>query len=509
MTDYGPRRWWALGALVLAMLTIGLDTTVLSVALPNLATDLHASSSQLQWFTDAYTLVLAAILLPAGMLGDRFGRKKLLLAALVVFGVASALCAYSSSSGELIAARAMLGLGAAFMMPLSMAVLPVIFPPQERGRAIAIWVSSTAVGLPLGPILGGWLLDNFWWGSVFLINVPLVVIGIVVVAILLPESRSTQQRSLDFVGMAISSVGLLGITYGCITAGEKGWGNAESLATLLAGLALLAAFVGWERRVREPLVDLALFRSASFSWGTGLSVVINFAMFGLLFAMPQFFRAVNGTDALGSGLRLLPMIGGLLVATRLVERVVKAFGVKAALALGFAIVAVALGMGAFTRVHTGYGYAAIWIGLMGLGMGFVLPAAMNAAMSTLSAERSGTGSAMVQALRQVGGTIGVAILGTVLSSGYRGRLDVSGLSDPVAHEVRENAQSGATVAGQLRSAPLLHSVRSAFVHGMDVMLWVSCGLAATGLVLALIFMPRGTAVGTAESEAAESAYETV
>jgi hypothetical protein len=330
-----------------------------------------------------------------------------------------------------------------------------------------------------------------------------------VVAILLPESRSTQQRSLDVVGMALSSVGLLGITYGCITAGEKGWGNAEALATLLAGLALLAAFIGWERHTREPLVDLALFRVASFSWGTALSVVINFAMFGLLFAMPQFFRAVNGTDALGSGLRLLPMIGGLLVATRLVERVIGAVGVKLTLALGFAIVATALGLGALTRVHTGYGYASIWIAGMGLGMGFVLPTAMNAAMGALSAERSGTGSAMVQALRQVGGTIGVAILGTVLSSGYRGRVEVGGLPESAAHAVRENAQSGAAVAEQLRSAPLLASVRSAFVHGMDVMLWVSCGLAATGLALALLFMPRGTPAGQAESETAESAYEAV
>jgi EmrB/QacA subfamily drug resistance transporter len=509
MTISSARRWWALGALVLAMLTIGLDTTVLSVALPNLATDLHASNSELQWFTDAYTLVLAAVLLPAGMLGDRFGRKRLLIAALLLFGVASAASAYSQSSGQLIAARAVLGLGAAFMMPLSMAVLPVLFPPAERGKAIAIWVTSTAVGLPLGPILGGWLLDNFWWGSVFLINVPLVIIGVIVVAWLIPESRSTQRRGLDPVGMVGSSVGLLGVTYGCIAAGEKGWTNAEALSTLLAGLVLLGAFVLWERRIRQPLLDLALFRSPSFTWGTLLSVMINFSMFGLLFAMPQFFRAVGGTDALGSGVRLLPMIGGLIVGTRIVERLVDRTGAKATVAVGFTIVAAGLAMGALTGVHTGYGYASIWIAALGVGMGFVMPTAMNAAMGTLTAERSGAGSAMMQSMRQVGGTIGVAVLGTVLASAYRGQLDLAGLPPAAAHAVRDNAQSGVAVAQQAHSPALLESIRSAFVHGMDVMLWASCGIAVVAVVLAVLFLPRASQVGPVRAERAESEYETV
>lgn len=509
MTEYGPRRWWALGALVLAMLTIGLDTTVLSVALPNLATDLHASSSQLQWFTDAYTLVLAAVLLPAGMLGDRFGRKRLLLVALALFGAASAMCAYADSSGMLIAARALLGLGAAFMMPLSMAVLPVIFPPHERSRAITIWVTSTALGLPLGPILGGWLLDNFWWGSVFLINVPLVAIGLVVVGVLLPESRSEKRRRIDLVGMAASSVGLLGVTYGCITAGEKGWGNAEALGTLLAGLAVLGAFIAWERRIRQPLLDLSLFGNASFRWGTILSVVVNFAMFGLLFAMPQFFRAVEGTDALGSGLRLLPMIGGLLVGTRVGEQIAKQYGAKVAVAVGFAIITAGLVVGAFTAVHTGYGYAAGWIAALGAGMGFVMPVAMGAAVGALEAERSGAGSAMMQALRQVGGTIGVAILGTVLSSGYRGRLDLAGLPPGARDAIRDSAQSGTAVAHQLRAPALLHDIRDAFVHGMDQMLWVSVALAALGVVLAVLFLPRGQAARPVEVNRPESTYEPV
>src|SRR4051795_10683455 len=220
-------RWYALAALALSTLAIGLDTTILSVALPTLSRDLHASTGDLQWFTNAYLLVLAAVLPPAGMLGDRFGRKKLLLGALFVFGAASAACAWSASTGQLIAARTALGLGAAVLMPLSGAVLTVLFEDKDRSKALSVWLTASALGIPLGPLLGGWLLDNFWWGSVFLINVPLVAIALVAVGVLLPKSRSEQRRRIDLVGMAGSSLGLLGVTYGCIAAGEKGWGNAE------------------------------------------------------------------------------------------------------------------------------------------------------------------------------------------------------------------------------------------------------------------------------------------
>src|SRR5574340_91572 len=217
LSNTSRKPWWALFALAVAMLTIGLDITVLTVALPTLAVQLGATPAQLQWFTTAYTLVLAAALLPAGALGDRFGRKKLLLGALVLFGIASLACAYAGSSGQLIAARAVLGLAAAAMMPLSMAVLPVLFPyPDDRSRAFTVWVTATAIGLPLGPILGGWLLQHFWWGSVFLINVPLVVIGACAVAVLVPESRSSEPVAIDGLGVVLSGLGLTALTYGFI-----------------------------------------------------------------------------------------------------------------------------------------------------------------------------------------------------------------------------------------------------------------------------------------------------
>src|SRR5262245_37351793 len=321
MTVLGSRRWWALGALALALLVVGLDATVLSIALPTLSTELHASTGQLQWFVDAYLLVLAAALLPAGLLGDRFGRKKLLLAALAVFGVASLACAYASSAGALTGARVVLGLSAAFLMPLSLDVLPVLFSPGERPRALGLRVPASAASFPIGPIVGGWLLDNFWWGSVFLINVPVVILGLIAVAMLVPESRNPHAARLDVGGALTSSLGLAGLTYGFIEAGEKGWGSAASLGAMAAGVVMLWAFVAWQRRITrrpggQPLVDLGLFRSGSFTWGTILATLMNFALFGLLFAMPQYFQAVKGTDALGVGLRLLPLIGGLVVGAR-------------------------------------------------------------------------------------------------------------------------------------------------------------------------------------------------
>jgi MFS transporter, DHA2 family, multidrug resistance protein len=515
MNALGSRKWWALGALALALLVVGLDGTVLSIALPILSTQLHASTGQLQWFVDAYLLVLAAALLPAGLLGDRFGRKKLLLAALAVFGVASLACAYASAAGMLVAARSVLGLSAAFLMPLSMAVLPVLFTPQERPRALGIWVTATAISFPIGPIVGGWLLDNFWWGSVFLINVPVVVLGLIAVAVLVPESRNPNPARLDVIGALTSSLGLAGISYGFIEAGEKGWGNAGALAAMAAGVVMLGVFVAWQRRFRrrphgQPLIDLDLFRSASFTWGTILATLMNFALFGLLFAMPQYFQAVNGSDALGTGLRLLPLVGGLLVGARVGGRLAPRAGAKLVVAGGFVLLVAGLVAGARTGTGSGYGFAAIWITVVGLGAGFAMPTALDAAIGALSAARSGVGSGLIQAVRQVGSAIGVAVLGTVLNSSYRGHLDVAGLPAQAAGAVRESVAAGVEVARQVGSSSLLDLVRAAFVHGMDAMLWVCAGLAVVGVVLALALLPsRSTPIVRASETRAESEPEVV
>jgi EmrB/QacA subfamily drug resistance transporter len=497
------RRWWALGALALSVLVVGLDLTVLNLALPTLGVQLHASTSDLQWFIDSYSLVLAAALLPAGLLGDRFGRKKMLIVGLVVFAVASLACAYSQSSGELVAARAVLGLGAAVILPLSIAVIPVLFTPEERPKAIAVVMGAVFIGYPVGPLLGGWLLDNFWWGSVFLINVPVIALALIAVTLLMPESRSERRPRLDLAGVVISSLGLTSLTYGVIQAGQDGWGDATALATMAGGVVILAAFVAWERRVSrrpggQPLVQLTLFQSAGFTWGTILSTLVSFALFGILFAMPLYFRDVRGLDSFGAGLRLLPMIGGMVVGmvagTRLQSAPSRSgLSPKALVASGFAVMAAALAAGALTSIDSGTGFGAAWFAAAGAGLGLAMPSAMNAALGALSAERSGAGSSLIQALRQVGATLGAAILGTLLSSAYQARLDVTGLPAAAADAAKSGVSGGVEVARSLGSAPLLRSVEVAFVHGMDVMLWCCAGIALAAALLALAFLPRQTA----------------
>ena len=525
MAENTGRKWWALVAIAASVLVVGLDLTVLNLALPTIAVNLHASTSDLQWISDSYSLVLAAAMLPAGMLGDRLGRKKVLLVALVLFGLSSAACAYASGTGELIAARAVLGIGAAAIFPLSLSVIPVLFAPEERQKAIALMASATFISFPIGPIVGGYLLDHFWWGSVFLINVPVVTLAVIAVTFLLPESRSEQRLGVDIPGVILSSAGLAGLTYGFIKAGQDGWSDAAATGTIAAGIAVLALFVAWENWLTgrgragtggsfrggtiRPLIELRLFRSAGFTWGTILATLVSFAMFGIFFAMPLYFQEVRGVNAMGSGLRLLPMIGGMIVGmiggTRLAsprrapeglrEPMVTA---KALVTVGFAIMAAALAVGATTSVISGTGFAAAWFAVFGLGLGLAMPQAMNAALSALSAEGSGAGSALISAMRQVGATIGVAILGTVLNSVYRGHLDVTGLPAAVANAAKSSVVAGVAIADRLGSAALLDSVRHAFVVGMDTMLWICGGIALVSAILAMIFLPR-RAGGAAES----------
>lgn len=502
-------RWWALAALALTTLTVALDTTVLSVALPTLAGDLRASTGDLQWFTTSYLLVLAAALLPAGMLGDRFGRKRMLFGGLVVFGLASVACAYATTSGQLIAARVALGLGAAVLMPLTSAVLTVLFDHDERPRALTVWVTASALGIPLGPLVGGWLLDTFWWGSVFLINAPLVLLAITAVALWVPESHGDRARRFDPLGVLLSAAGLVVLTFGVIDAGERSWTDARSLALIAGGLALLAAFVAWQRRAPAPLVDLALFRSRGFTWGTILATIASFAMLGLLFTLPQLFQGVLGTDALGTGLRLLPVIGGLMVGARVAGRLVPRLGAKVLVAAGLLLMAAAMLAGTATDPGTGYGYTAVWITAAGLGLGLTMPPSMNAALGALSPERSGVGSALIQAARQVGSAIGVAVLGSVLNAGYRDQVDVSGLSGPAADAVRDSAASGVAVAGRLGSTGLLDSVRAAFTHGMGQSLLVAAAIALLGAVLALVFLPSGRTAPRPPEEVAPLAESVV
>jgi MFS transporter, DHA2 family, multidrug resistance protein len=517
----GARKWWALGGLTLGVLAVGLDATVLSVALPTLAADLHASATDLQWFVSAYTLALAVGLLPGGLLGDRFGRKRMMLIALAAFGVGSLACAYSPNPAAFIAARTFLGLSAGFMIPLVLSVVTVMFTDEERTKAVSVWAAANFLALPIGPILGGWLLSNYWWGWVFLMNLPVVVVGLIAVVALVPESRAAQRPGLDPLGMAGSCCGLAVLIYGFIAAGQYGWSSATAIAAMAAGVLILAGFVAWELRLTrrpggQPLVDLSLFRSVRFTWGTILQAFGIFAMFGLLFAAPQFFQAVLGVNAMGSGIRLLPMMGGLALGAGLADRVAKRATAKLTVALGFAILTTGLVLGATMTAASGEGFIAGWTAVAGLGFGLALATAASAALVDLPKENAGVGSAVMQAVQKTGAPLASAVLGSVLIAGYQSQLHLAGLPAAAASAVHDSVFAGLAVAHKLGSAQLADAVRAAFVHGIDLMLWVSAGVAVVAIILALAFLPwRATtaappAAATEEgAEGAESAHERV
>jgi EmrB/QacA subfamily drug resistance transporter len=492
--DASNRRWWALGAVSLAVLAVGLDGTVLSIALPTLAIKLHASESDLQWFSSVYLLVLAAAMLPAGLLGDRYGRKKVMLISLALFGLGSAACAAATSSVGFIAARVLLGCGGAGVIVMALSALTVLFSEQERPRAVGVWSSANFLAFPIGPIVGGWLLTHAWWGWVFLINIPVVIVGLVAVTALVPESRARRRPRVDLVGVVASVAGLVGVTYGLIEAGRHGWGSPTAFASIAGGLVVLAAFVAWERRLSaipggEPLIDPALFRSKAYTWGVILIAVAILAMMGVLFTMPQFFQGVVGTDAMGSGLRLLPLVAGLVAGAIPADRVARRLGPKLTVAGGFAALALGLAVGATTRVDSSGWFVAAWMALVGVGMGLALATASSAALSELSAERSGIGSAVLQAVNKTGGPLGTAVLGSFLSAGYLAGLHVAGLPAAAARAARDSIFVGVAVADRLHSAALLHSARAAFVDGMDRSFVVCAAIALSGMVLALLFLP--------------------
>ena len=486
-------RWLALAGISLGLLAVGLDVTVLSLALPTLAGSLHATESQLQWFVTAYTLALTAAMLPAGLLGDRHGRRRVMLAALVLFGVASAGCALAPDAIGFIVARALLGVAGAAMVVMALSIITVMFDEAERPRAIGIWGAANFLALPLGPIVGGWMLANLWWGWVFFVNVPVVVLGIVAVVLLVPESRSTRRPAIDWPGVVGSSAGLTLLMYGIIEAGRVGWADAGTIGPLFAGALVVVAFVGWELRLAAtggtPLVDLALFRSRSFTGGVIHAAVGIFGLAGLLFTMPQLWQGVQGLDAQGAGFRLLPVIAGLVAAAVLADRLAARAGTRVTVIAGLLLLAAGLGIGSTISVTSGDGFVAAWMSVAGLGAGLVLATAASAAMVELDVEHSGVGSALVQAVVKLGPAFGAALLGSVMNDAYRNAVPVTGLPADVAALVQSSVFAGLAVAQQAGSEALAAAVRVAFVDALGDALRVAGIVALAGAPVALALLP--------------------
>ncbi|WP_405731986.1 DHA2 family efflux MFS transporter permease subunit [Streptomyces sp. NBC_00028] len=484
-----PRRWWALAALVASMLTLGFDTTILNVALPTMAADLGASTGQQQWMADAYVVVFAALMLPAGLLGDRFGRRRMLITGLVIFLAGSLIGALAGDVNWVIAARAVMGVGAALVTPLALSVLPTLFSRDEQPKATAIVSAASALGLPLGPIIGGWLLNHFWWGSVFLVNVPMAAIGIAACVFLLPETRDPASPRVDALATALTATGLGALVYAIIEAPARGWGDPLVVATLVASVALITALVLRERRAERPMLDMTLLAHRGFLFNTIAATLVMFVLSGLLFVLPPYLQAVLGSDAFGTGLRLLPMMGGILIASRTAPQAAVRFGGRATVSAGLVVLAFAAFLGSRTTVDSGYGYTALWLSVTGLGFGFALMPAMGNALGALPRDRAGSGSGLLMTLRQVGGAIGIALLGSLLAGTFQDRLDVTGLPDRAADTAGESVVAAHLVAERTGSADLAASANSAYVHGMGVVLLV-CGVAAlVSALLAAAFLP--------------------
>ncbi|MEU0350912.1 DHA2 family efflux MFS transporter permease subunit [Streptomyces sp. NPDC006237] len=499
------RRWWALAALGVGVLTLGFDITIMNVALPTIATDLSAGTDALQWMVNAYVLVLAGLMLACGALGDRYGRKRLIQAGLLVFALASALAAWADTAGVLIAARALMGVGGAVLMPIAFAVVAVLFAPHERGRAVAVLVMGVGAGIPLGPIIGGYLLEHFWWGSIFLINVPLAALAMVAIALLLPESRDPAPPRPDVPGGLLSTAGLVALVYGLIEAPGRGWGAPLVLAALAVGTALLAVFVRWELRTPEPMIDLRLFRRAQFLWGSLAGVLVTFGMLGLLFAVPQYLQLVRGYDALGTGLRLLPMIGGLILGAPAGEKLAARTGYRVPVTAGLLVVAGGLAAGAATEVDSGYGFVAAWLAVVGLGIGMALSPAMEAVLGALPPERSGSGTAITMTLRQAGGALGVAVLGSLLAQGYTDKLAApTDLPGPAADAARDSVAGALAVAERLNLPSLADSAKDAYVHGMTLVLLTTAAMTLLSAALTALFL-RGRPAPSTEAPAERAA----
>ena len=482
------RRWWTLAVMCLSLMVIGVDNTILNVALPTLVREVRATTSELQWIVDAYTLVFAGLLLTAGSLGDRFGRRRALAVGLAVFGAGSVASALAGSAGQLILTRAVMGIGGALIMPATLSIISNVFTePAERARAIAVWAGFSAMGIAIGPLSGGWLLEHFWWGSVFMVNIPIVALALVGGRLFVPESKDPAPRGVDPVGALLSIVGLGALVWAIIEAPVHGWTDPLTVAAFGVGAVLLAAFVAWELHTDHPMLDVHFFANPRFSAASTAVTLVFFALFGSMFLQTQYLQFVLGYSALEAGLRVAPIALVLMVAAPLSARLVERAGTKVVVAAGLATVAAALVVLSFATVTSGYGPVLVSMLVMGVGMGLTMAPATESIMGSLPRAKAGVGSAVNDTTRQVGGALGVAILGSLLASTYG-----SSLGSAVPAAARASVGAALDVAAGLggeQGSALASAARSAYVDGMSVGVLVAAAAALLGSVIAVAFLP--------------------
>ncbi len=487
-------RWKTLGVLSLSLVIIGLDNTILNVALPTLQADFSASASTLQWMVDSYLLVFAGLLLVFGTLGDRLGRKLALQAGVAIFGLASLGALIAETSGHVILIRSLMGVGAAMIMPATLSIIANVFPPEERGKAIGIWAALAAIGIGLGPLAGGLLLEWFDWSAVFLVNVPVALAAVLLGIRLVPESRDPHPGSFDVAGAILSTAGFTVLVYAVIEAPEEGWGSVLILGLLAGAAGLLAAFVWWERRTLHPMLDLGFFRNASFSVGTLAVSAAFFSLLGGIFALTQYLQFAHGYSAIEAGAVMTPIALGLVIGAGSSSRAVERIGTARVVATGLTGLAIVLASTLLWTADTGLVALLPWFFLLALSMGWVMAPATEAVVSAVPPAKSGVASATNTVARMVSGALGVAVVGSLVNSLYADDIEpaLSGLPAPAREAAGESIGAANAVAGQLppeAGSSLLASAGDAFVGAMATGLLVAAALSAAAAVIVVRALP--------------------
>jgi EmrB/QacA subfamily drug resistance transporter len=490
------RRWLVLGVMCLSLLLIVMDNTIVNVALPTLQRDLDASTTQLQWIVDAYILVFAGLLLTMGSLGDRFGRRGALAIGLSVMGAGSILSSFANDADQLIATRALMGVGGALIMPATLSIITNVFTDRkERAQAIAIWAATAGAAVAIGPVTGGWLLEHFWWGSVFLVNVPVVVVALVLGQLFVPTSRDPAAPPVDVVGALLSIAGLVALVWAIIE-GPGGWTDPEILGGFALAAVLLGIFVLWERRTRFPMLNMSFFRNPRFSAASAAIMLTFFAMFGSLFLLTQFLQSILGYTPLEAGIRLLPMAGVMIVVSPLSAKVVERIGSKIVVATGLTVGAVGLILASRLTVGASYPEVLAALVVLAAGLALVMPSATESIMGSLPLAKAGVGSAVNDTTRQVGGALGVAVLGSVMSSTYGPRVTDALNGFPVSSEqataIHDQIGAAMQAASEIGGEPgrtLADVASRAFADGMSTAFIIGATALALGAVIVTLFLP--------------------
>jgi EmrB/QacA subfamily drug resistance transporter len=488
------RRWWTLGVLALSLVIIGLDNTILNVAIPTLQNDLSATASELQWMVDSYVLVFAGLLLTMGAIGDRFGRGGALASGLAIFGAASLIASQTTTATQLISARAVMGIGAALIMPATLSIITDVFPREERGRAIGIWAGVAGAGIGLGPIVGGFLLEYFSWGSVFLVNVPIVLVALIGGYYLVPSSRDPEATPLDLKGAALSMIAISALVYSIIEGPAEGWTSTLVVTGFVTAIVFGAAFVLTELRSEHPMLNLSFFSNRRFSGGVTAISIAFFSLFGVIFLLTQYLQFVQGYTALEAGLRTAPIAIGMIIGSSIAPRLAERFGTTRVVTGGLLLLAGLLTTFTFLTPTTPYWALGLGLVVMSMGMGTIMAPATDAVMGAVPLAKAGVASATNDVARQVAGAVGVAVIGSAFNSAYSSNVAsaVAQLPAEAAAAAGDSIGAAMRISSQLpeqAGTALATAARQGFTDAMGPAVFIAVAAALVGAFLVHRFMP--------------------